>query len=341
MFDNFAAEKNELISIAHGNGGLLSQKLIKQTILPYFNNELLEPLPDSTYLAMPHSTIAVSTDSYVVSPLFFPGGDIGSIAVYGTANDLAMSGAKPLYLSCAFIIEEGFAISTLEKILSSMKQALEVSGMSVITGDTKVVEHGKADGIYINTTGIGVVQQNLSWGAKKIAAQDHILISGDLGCHGASIMSLRSGLKVDPQIKSDCAPLYPLIKELIDANIEVHCARDLTRGGLTVALIELVEDCGLQFELIESSIAISNEVQSFCELLGLDPLTLACEGRCVLFVAEKDVDKAEAILKKFNCSASRIGKVNFTTDARVVLRNPYGAHKTLRMPVLSNLPRIC
>jgi hydrogenase expression/formation protein HypE len=275
--------------------------------------------------------------------MFFPGGDIGSMAVHGTVNDLAMAGARPIYLSSAFIIEEGLPMETLWKIVCSMRDAAEKCGVQIITGDTKVVDKGKGDGVFINTAGIGVIEHGQKITPQNVQAGDAILVSGDLGRHGMAIMAVREGLQFESQIESDSAPVHEIILQLLKAGIEIHCLRDLTRGGLTSALNEIAEAAKRTLLVEEKAIPVREDVHTACEILGLDPLQVACEGRFVAFVAAKDSERALQILRsdEAGTSAALIGKVAGKSSPLVTLKSVIGANRILDMPSGEQLPRIC
>jgi hydrogenase expression/formation protein HypE len=303
----------------------------------------LDARHDSAVLNMPPGRLAFTTDSYVVRPLIFPGGDIGSMSVFGTVNDLAMSGAKPLYLSAAFILEEGLSMETLWQIVCSMRAAADRCGVQIVTGDTKVVDKGKGDGLFINTAGIGVMEHALLIGPASVRAGDAILISGDLGRHGMAVMSVRQGLGFEATLQSDCAPVAAPVLELLAAGIEIHCLRDLTRGGLASALNEIAQTARLRMLIEEKLIPVREDVHAACEMLGLDPLLVACEGRFVAFVPPKDAGRALAILngRQTDTAAVCIGEVGSQTPPMVVLRTVMGPSRILDMASGEQLPRIC
>ncbi len=323
------------ITMAHGGGGRMSQRLIESVFMPLFSNELLDTRHDGAVFSIGNANLAFTTDSYVVRPLIFPGGTIGDLAVNGTVNDLAMCGAQPLYLSCGFILEEGLEIAILRTIAESMKVAANRAGVQLVTGDTKVVDHGKADGLYINTSGIGQVRHGV--GAERIEPGDAIIVSGDLGAHGITIMSTREGLEFDSPIESDTAPLWEPVAALLDAGIDIHCLRDLTRGGLTSALNELAQSRKLSVHLDESKIPVTETVRAACELLGLDPLYVANEGRFVAFIPANQAEQALQLLPE----ASRVGTVLSETATTVYLRSIAGGERILHMISGEQLPRIC
>jgi hydrogenase expression/formation protein HypE len=285
----------------------------------------------------------MTTDSYVVRPLFFPGGDIGSMAVYGTVNDLAMSGARPLYLSCGFIIEEGLPMETLWRVVSSMRDAAATCGVQIITGDTKVVDKGKGDSLFINTSGIGILEYGRGIAPKSVRPGDLVIVSGDLGRHGMAIMAVREGLQFESTIESDSAPVHEAVLNLLKAGVEIHCLRDLTRGGLASALNEIAEAARVEIAVDEKAIPIREDVHAACEMLGLDPLHVANEGRFVAFVAQNDVEKAVRILtgNPISAGAAVIGRVLKKTTPLVTLKSAIGAMRILDMPSGEQLPRIC
>jgi hydrogenase expression/formation protein HypE len=286
--------------------------------------------------------MAFTTDSYVVKPLFFPGGDIGTLAVNGTVNDLAMCGARPLYLSAGFILEEGMQTDKLWKIVQSMKSAAAAAGISLVTGDTKVVDRGKGDEIFINTAGVGVIDHDLVVGPKQVRPGDAIILSGDIGRHGIAIMAAREGLEFETAIESDCAPLASLVHSLIDAGVDIHCMRDLTRGGLASALVEITEACDRQMNIEEAKIGVREDVQGACEILGFDPMYLANEGRFVLFVPDTVADSALSIITSHphGENAERIGYVS-EDPGGVILKSRIGASRIVDMFSGEQLPRIC
>ncbi len=338
---------DETIRLAHGGGGRLMQQLIQDVFLEAFSNAYLNTLQDSAVLPAQDGRLAMTTDSYVVQPLFFPGGDIGSLAVHGTINDLAMMGARPRYLSAGFILEEGLPIATLKQVVSSMAKAAQECGVHIVCGDTKVVDRGKGDQIFINTTGLGVIPQSVDIGPHRLTPGDRIIVSGDLGAHGMAVLSQREGLEFSGNLHSDSAPLHYVIADLLNHNIAIHCLRDLTRGGLASALNELATATQLTMTIEEADIPISEPVRGACEILGLDPLYVANEGRFVAFTSRENVDKTLSILRQHSVSqeAVEIGKIssNSTTphQALVTLRTKYGTHRILDLLSGEQLPRIC
>jgi hydrogenase expression/formation protein HypE len=347
------------ILLAHGSGGRLSHALIEQVFLARFANPVLARLEDAAVLAFAEvgaggARLAFTTDSYVVSPIFFPGGDIGKLAVCGTVNDLAMSGATPLYLSAGFILEEGLALADLERVADSMAAAAAAAGVRIVTGDTKVVDHGKADRLFINTAGIGVVPPGVALGAERVRPGDALLVSGTLGDHGMTIMSQREGLRFDSPLVSDCAPLNGLVAALMDAlarsGEEADCGlqalrfmRDPTRGGLATVLNEVAPSAGVGIEIEEGRLPVRDAVRAACELLGLDPLYVANEGKLVAFVAPEVAERALAALRAhaYGREAAIIGRVTEEHAGRVVLRTALGARRVVDMLVGEQLPRIC
>ncbi len=338
---------NETIRLAHGGGGHLMQELIQDVFLDGFSNTYLTALQDSAVLPQQDGRLALTTDSYVVCPLFFPGGDIGSLAVHGTINDLAMMGANPRYLSAAFILEEGLSIATLKHVASSMAKTAKECGVQIVCGDTKVVDHGKGDQVFINTTGLGLIPSSVDIGPHHLMPGDRIIVSGDLGAHGLAVLSQREGLEFSGELVSDSAPLHTVIADLLSQNIPIHCLRDLTRGGLASALNELSTVAQLTITIEESKIPISESVRGACEILGLDPLYVANEGRFVMFLPPENVDEAISILQKHEVSqaAMDIGEVQFVAPtsnyALVTLQTKYGTHRILDLLSGEQLPRIC
>jgi hydrogenase expression/formation protein HypE len=332
------------VTVGHGGGGKLTQELIDRIFRPAFSNPALDAQHDGAQLPFPGGgRLAFTTDSHVVSPLFFPGGDIGQLAVNGTVNDLAMCGARPLWLSAGFIIEEGFAIATLEKVVASMKAAALAAGVSIVTGDTKVVERGKGDGLYITTAGVGVIETPWKVSPASIQAGDAIILSGDLGRHGMAIMAMRAGLTFESDIASDCAPLVAPVQALLQAGLEIHCLRDLTRGGLATALVELAESSQLALAIDAAKIPVSELVQGACEILGLDPLYVANEGRFICLLPESQVGRALEILQKTTAGSIpvMIGRVKAGPAGLVTQRSIIGAERIVDRLSGEQLPRIC
>jgi hydrogenase expression/formation protein HypE len=326
-----------MVLLGHGGGGSLSQRLIDQLLVPAFG-PADGVLHDAAVLPAEAGPLAFTTDSYVVRPLFFPGGDIGSLAVFGTVNDLAMVGASAIALSLSLILEEGLPMPLLQQVVASIRLAAQRCGVPVVTGDTKVVERGKGDGIYINTAGIGRVDHGLQIGPKAVRSGDAILVSGDLGRHGVAILAARQELGFRTELHSDLAPLQEPVRALLAADLELHCLRDLTRGGLASALHEISRGAGLGVLVRENAIPIAPEVDAACELLGLDPLAMANEGRFVLFLPAHQADRALAVLQRFQPSAASIGCVR---GEAVLLETSLGLQRRLELGRGESLPRIC
>ncbi len=352
----------DVILLAHGSGGKLSHDLVEHLFVRYFDNPALLQLDDSAVLPLPapefqspaspisdswipNLRLAFSTDSYVISPLFFPGGDIGKLAVCGTVNDLSMSGAHPLWLSAGFILEEGLPLADLERIVASMAATADQAGVQIVAGDTKVVDRGSADRLFINTTGVGVVPPGVEIGGDRARPGDVVLLSGTVGDHGMTIMTQREGLQFDSPLHSDCAPLNGLVAGLLGALPPgmVHCLRDPTRGGLATTLNELAGRSAVGIEIEETAVPVREAVRGACELLGLDPLYVANEGKLVAIVAPEAADAALAALRahEYGREAAIIGRVTQHHPSRVVLRTALGAHRVVDMLVGEQLPRIC
>ncbi len=331
------------VTLAHGGGGKLMHQLLEKMVFPAFRNDLLESRHDGAVFPIGNTRLAFTTDSYVVHPLFFPGGDIGSLAINGTVNDLAVCGARPLYLSCGMILEEGFPMETLWAVIQSLRASAADAGVQLVTGDTKVVDKGKGDGIFLNTAGIGVIEHNLSISPACVREGDAVLLSGDIGRHGIAIMAAREGLEFESAIESDCAPLNKTVQSLLDAGLEVHCLRDLTRGGLGTTLIEIAEASRLQIAIEEMKIAVREDVLGACEVLGFDPIYLANEGRMIVFVPENQAERALEILRKGPGGelASSIGAVKKGVPGSVTLKSRIGTTRIIDMLTGEQLPRIC
>ncbi len=325
------------------------RELLDRLILPAFDRGHLSERLDSALLDLPDTRVAMTTDSYVVTPRFFPGGDIGSLAIYGTTNDLAVVGARPLYISVGFILEEGLELEELERVLRSMRQAADRAGVEIVTGDTKVVDRGHGHGMYINTTGLGVVPHELALGHSEIRAGDAVLLSGDLGRHGVAILSVREGLSFETAIESDAAPLGEPIDALLKAGIRVRLLRDLTRGGLSSALNEIALDGRLSIEIDETRVPVDDAVAGACELLGLDPLYVANEGRFVAIIHADDVERALTTLREFpdTRACAHVGRVSATGLGEegpaplVVAVTALGPRRVLDLLSGEQLPRIC
>ena len=331
------------VTLAHGGGGRMMHVLLERVVLPAFGNQPPASRHDGAVLEAGKGRLAFTTDSYVVHPLFFPGGDIGTLAVTGTVNDLAMCGAQPLALSAGFILEEGLPIATLERVVASMARAAKAASVNIVTGDTKVVDRGKGDGLFVNTAGVGVIEHRLCIAPSSVRPGDAILLSGDVGRHGVAIMAVREGLQFEGTIETDCAPLAEPVLALLAAHIEVHCLRDLTRGGLATTLVEIAESSRLHIDIDENEIAVEENVGGACEILGLDPLYLANEGRFAAFLPAAQAEPALRILRGHPvcANATRIGAVSETPAALVTLRSRIGTRRVLDMHSGEQLPRIC
>ena len=335
--------KEDRITMSHGAGGKATQTLIEAMFLSEFSNPLLEPLEDAARLNVGGARLALTTDSFVVSPLFFPGGNIGDLAVNGTVNDLATSGATPLYLSAGFILEEGFEVAELGRIVASMKQAAEAAAVQIVTGDTKVVERGKADGCYINTAGVGVIEHDLDLGVAKAKPGDAIIVSGPIGDHGVTIMLARGELDIEADVTSDTAPLGGLVAGLLSATDGVRALRDATRGGVATILNEIAKSAGVGVVVNENDIPVRAEVRGASELLGIDPMYVACEGRLVAVTAPESADQALAALHAHPLGerAAVIGHVTADPPGLVQLKTAFGGTRIVDLLVGDPLPRIC
>jgi hydrogenase expression/formation protein HypE len=330
--------------MGHGGGGKLGNELVEHLFLPAFRNAALENLGDAAVLDLGAGRIAMSTDSFVVQPLFFPGGSIGELAVNGTVNDLAVSGAEPRFLSASFILEEGFPLAQLAAIVTRMAEAAKTAGVQIVTGDTKVVERGHGDGCYINTAGIGLLRPGITVGPHRARPGDAILVSGTIGDHGMAIMSVREGLEFESQIRSDCAALNGMIAEVLDAaGSTVHAMRDPTRGGLASTLNEIAQSSAVGVAIDETILPVRHEVQSACELLGLDPVYVANEGKAVFFVAPEAAERVLAVLRAhpLGRDAARIGHVTSQHPRMLVARTAMGANRVIPTQIGEQLPRIC
>ena len=372
---------DDRIVLAHGGGGRLTHQLIEKIFMPAFANDALEQRHDGAVLSVSGSRLAFTTDSFVVRPLIFPGGNIGDLAINGTVNDLAMCGARPLYLSAGFILEEGLEMETLRVVVNSMQQAAAKANVKLVTGDTKVVDKGKGDGIFINTSGIGVIEEfpglatsarpgaptvtgereknsgvpdvspilrdvgtrQPAIGPASVQPGDVVIVSGDLGRHGIAILSVREGLEFESPILTDCANVWPAVEALLNAGIEIHCLRDLTRGGVATTLNEIASDRNVCIKLEESLIPVEETVQSACEILGLDPLYVANEGRFAVFVPAEQSDIALNVLKKVEVSEAsvRVGSVEESPGRTVILQSRIGGNRVVDMLSGEQLPRIC
>jgi hydrogenase expression/formation protein HypE len=336
---------DDRIVLAHGGGGRLTHQLIEKIFLPAFSNAALEQRHDGAVVSVNGARLAFTTDSFVVRPLIFPGGNIGDLAVNGTVNDLAMCGARPLYLSSGFILEEGLEMQTLRTVVTSMQEAATKANVKLVTGDTKVVDKGKGDGIFVNTSGIGVIESNVKIPISPASVQpgDAVIISGDLGRHGIAILSVREGLEFESPILSDTASVWPAVEALLNAGIEIHCLRDLTRGGLATTLNEIAADRDVCIKLEEALIPVHEVVQGACEIFGLDPLYVANEGRFAVFVPAAQADAALDVMKKVEVSQGsvRVGSVEESPKRTVILQSRIGGNRVVDMLSGEQLPRIC
>jgi hydrogenase expression/formation protein HypE len=334
---------NTHVVLGHGSGGKLSADLMRNIFLPAFGNDALNRLDDQASLEMGSGRIAFSTDSFVVKPLFFPGGNIGELAIYGTVNDLAVGGAEPKYLSASFILEEGLPLETLRTIVIAMSDAAKRAGVTIVTGDTKVVERGSGDQIFINTSGIGVIPQGLTLSASLVKAGDHILLSGPLGDHGITILTQREGLEIDGDLRSDAAPLYALALAVVQAAPHARCMRDLTRGGLSSALNEIAGSARVGMEIDERRIPVRDTVRGACELFGLDPLYVANEGKLIAIVPAAEASATLAAMRAADtgAEATDIGVVTDTHLGLVTMRTALGTMRVVDMLAGDQLPRIC
>ena len=333
----------DVVQLAHGGGGTKMAALIERIFLPAFRNEHLAALADGATVAVGGERLAFTTDTFVVNPIFFPGGDIGSLAVHGTVNDLAMCGAVPMFLSAGFVLEEGLAIADLERIVTSMGRASMAVATPIVTGDTKVVDKGKGDRIFINTAGIGRVRDGVIVGPGRARPGDAVLVSGPVGDHGIAVMAARAELELDTALRSDSAPVTALVARLLDAVPHTHVLRDPTRGGVATALSEIAVASRVGIAIEEADVPVRPEVQGACELLGFDPLYVACEGRFVAILPDADADRALAALHAVGdgAGARRIGRVVTEDPGRVVLHTRVGSHRLLERLAGEQLPRIC
>ena len=335
--------QHETVQMAHGAGGRLSQTLMQRVFMPHLHNAFLDLLDDQAKLDLPGGRTAFTTDTYVVSPVFFPGGNIGELAVNGTVNDLAVGGAKPMYLSAGFVLEEGFSLVELETIVRSMAEAARKAGVMIVTGDTKVVGKGQCDKIFINTSGVGTVREGLALSCRNLQPGDSIILSGTVGDHGMAIMTSREGLSFQSRIASDCAALNSMISAVLDLVPAVHAMRDPTRGGVAATLNELAASSSVGIEIDETTIPVKPDVRGACELLGIDPLHVANEGKLVLAVASEDAEKVVEVLRSFEPGrdAVIIGSVVDDHPGMVVMRTAFGSRRIIDLPLGEQLPRIC
>jgi len=335
--------KKGKIEMVHGSGGRAMAQLIEEIFVKHFSNPLLEQGNDQAMFNVDAGRMVMSCDGHVISPLFFPGGDIGSLSVHGTVNDVAMSGAKALYLSASFIIEEGYPLSDLNRIVQSMAAAATKAGVMIVTGDTKVVERGKGDGVFITTTGVGVVPEGVHISGDKAQAGDVILVSGSMGDHGVAIMSSREGLEFETEILSDSAALNGLIAEMVEAVPDIHCLRDPTRGGLATTLNEIAQQSGVGMQLIEDNVPVHEDVKAACELLGLDPMYVANEGKLICICTSEHVDTLLRVMKnhEYGKNAAVVGKVVEDEHGFVQMETTFGGSRIVDWLAGEQLPRIC
>ncbi len=330
------------VQMAHGGGGRLMKELIEGLFMPALGTDPAGQ-HDSAVVEAGGARLAFTTDGFVVQPRVFPGGDLGELAVYGTVNDLAMAGATPLALSTAFILEEGLPLEELAKLAASMKTAADRCGVRLVTGDTKVVDRGKADGVFITTAGIGLISAGVDVHPRRVQPGDAVLVSGDLGRHGIAVMSVREGLAFESPVASDCGPVHHLVRALQDAGLDLHCLRDPTRGGLASVLNEIATSAGVAIEAVEAAVPVDEAVATACEILGLDPLYVACEGRLVVFLPGAQADRALAVLRSIpeGSGAANIGRVTQGPSGRVTVKTSLGTLRLLDLLSGEQLPRIC
>jgi hydrogenase expression/formation protein HypE len=335
--------ENDVVLLSHGGGGSRTRQLLRDIVLPGIMNPVLAPLDDAACLDVPESDLVLTTDSYVVKPLFFPGGDIGRLAVCGTVNDLAMQGAEPRYLTLGLILEEGLPLADLKRIMTSVAEAAGQTGVRIVTGDTKVVERGSGGGVYINTTGLGVRRPGVDTHVANARPGDAVIVTGTLGDHGIAVMSAREGLKFESNLVSDVAPLWDLVKTVLDAAPGIRCLRDPTRGGLAAALNDIAEASGVCVRIRESALRVRDEVRGACGLLGLDPLNVANEGKAVIVCPPECAAGALAALRShpLGREAGRIGSVVPEPRGRVLLETNLGGERIVDVPTGEDLPRIC
>jgi hydrogenase expression/formation protein HypE len=336
-------QEDERVLLAHGGGGRLQDELVREVFLEAFGSEVRGAQEDAAQLDLPPGRVAFTTDGFVVTPWDFPGADIGHLAVCGTVNDLAMVGARPAALSLGVILEEGFPLASLRKVVASVRDTARAAGVEVAAGDTKVVDRGKGDGIYLTTSGVGVVPEGVDLGVDRIQPGDAVLVSGDVGRHGAAILSVREGLGFETELVSDAACLHELVAALLESGVAVRCLRDLTRGGLAATLNEWARATGHGLRIDEGAVPVHDAVRGACEVLGLDPLLVACEGRFAVVVAAEDADRAVEVLRghELGAGAARVGVVGEAPAGRVVARGPLGMDRPLDLPEGEQLPRIC
>lgn len=333
----------DIITLSHGSGGKRTHELINKIFYKYFINEILMQQGDSSIIKNLGGKIAVTTDSYVINPIFFPGGDIGKLSICGTVNDLAVSGAKPLYITVGFIIEEGLEITELERVVISMAETAKSCDVKIVAGDTKVVERGKGDKLYINTTGIGVFENDLDLMSRRIEEGDKVIVSGTLGDHGITILCEREELNFEAQIESDCNSLHLLIKDILEVSKKVKIMRDITRGGLATTLKEIIQEKEMSIVLHEKDIPVREEIGAICEILGFDPVYIANEGKVVVIVSKEDADRVLQTMKNnpLGKNAQVVGEVVKDNGGKVYLKTEINGTRTLDMVEEDLIPRIC
>ena len=334
----------DVVLLGHGAGGRLTADLIERIVVPALSNPTLDALDDQAILRLHDGArVAFTTDSYVVSPIFFPGGDIGELAVNGTVNDLAVGGARPIALSLAFILEEGFPLDDFRRVVDSVRRAAQRAHVPIVTGDTKVVGHGSGDGVFINTSGVGLVPEGIDLGSANVRPGDAILVSGPIGDHGVTILATRQGIDLGGELRSDTAALHELTNALLEVCPSIHAMRDPTRGGLAATLVEIASRRKLGIDVMERAIPVRDEVRGACEILGLDPLYVANEGKIAVFVPEADRDKALSAMRAhpLGRDAAFVGTVTSAHEGYVVLHTPFGSSRVIDLPLNEPLPRIC
>lgn len=331
----------DIVTLGHGSGGRLSQRLLDEIILPAFSSPALDRRDDQAQLSLGPGRVAFTTDSFVVTPLFFPGGDIGKLAVYGTVNDLAMAGARPRFLSVSFILEEGLPLETLRRVVASISDAARMCGVSIATGDTKVVGRGHADGIFVNTSGLGEVPEGVDLSSNRVRPGDIAIVSGTLADHGLAVLSAREDLGFGDSLESDAAPLHELVAALLASGAVLRCLRDPTRGGLAASLSEIASRSGIGIEIDEAALPVRPEVRGACELLGLDPLFVANEGKFVVFCDPESEDRALAALRSHPLGRQAARVARAIEGRGLSVRTSVGGRRALELPLADPLPRIC
>ncbi len=336
-------QQRDRIMLGHGSGGKMMHDLIARTFLPAFDNSLLRAGDDAAVFPLGAGRLALSTDSHVVYPLFFPGGDIGRLAVCGTVNDVAVLGARPLYLTAGFILEEGLELDILQRVLTSMREAADEAGVQVVTGDTKVVQKGKADGMYINTSGLGTLLTEAEIGGAQAKPGDVVILSGPIGDHGIAVLGARGELGFDAEVQSDVAPLNHMIRTMLEASTQIHVLRDPTRGGVATTLNEIAKQSGVGVTLFEKTIPVRPAVRAACEMLGFDPLYVANEGKVIAIVGRAEADRVLEAMRqnRYGAEAVMVGEVQAESPGRVLLKTTIGSHRIVDVLLGEMLPRIC